>query len=333
MRRKRILGLATIGLVFSLALAGCTGSSKGSTTSKNTNEEGYPVTISTYDQSGKEFQENFESKPKRVISTNQTTTEIMLDLDLQDSLVGTSFMDSPILPRLEDKYRNINVLSETYPSKEAVLALNPDLIMGWKSVFSDKNLGSVESWNEKGVKTFIQRNSGISKEQTLDDVYYDINDIGKIFNIEEKSTKYVDDMKERINNISEKIKSVKEPMKVLVIEGEGENKYRVYGPKTLVSDMVSKAGGTNVAKESGSVGVENIIEMNPDAIVLIHYLNQNKDNKEEKALLENPALKNVTAIKENKIIYTPLSETYAGGARTVEGIERIAKGLYPDLLK
>ncbi len=299
---------------------------------KNT-EEGYPVTISTYDQSGKEFQETFESKPKRVISTNQTTTEIMLDLDLQDSLVGTSFMDSPILPRLEDKYKNINVLSETYPSKEAVLALNPDLIMGWKSVFLDKNLGSVESWNEKGVKTFIQRNSGISKEQTLDDVYYDINDIGKIFNIEEKSTKYVDDMKERINNISEKIKSVKEPMKVLVIEGEGENKYRVYGPKTLVSDMVSKAGGTNVAKESGSVGVENIIEMNPDAIVLIHYLNQNKDNKEEKALLENPALKNVNAIKENKIIYTPLSETYAGGARTVEGIERIAKGLYPDLLK
>ena len=29
----------------------------------------------------------------------------MLDLDLQDSLVGTSFMDSPILPRLEDKYK------------------------------------------------------------------------------------------------------------------------------------------------------------------------------------------------------------------------------------
>lgn len=34
MRRKRILGLATIGLVFSLALAGCTGSSKESTASK-----------------------------------------------------------------------------------------------------------------------------------------------------------------------------------------------------------------------------------------------------------------------------------------------------------
>ncbi|HHD2753433.1 TPA: ABC transporter substrate-binding protein [Clostridium perfringens] len=332
MRRKRILGLATIGLVFSLALAGCTGSSKGSTDSKNT-EEGYPVTISTYDQNGKEFQETFESKPKRVISTNQTTTEIMLDLDLQEYLVGTSFMDSPILPRLEEKYKNINVISETYPSKEAVLALNPDLIMGWKSVFSEKNLGSVESWNEKGVKTFIQRNSGISKEQTLEDVYYDINDIGKIFNIEEKSTKYVDDMKSRINSVSEKIKSVKEPMKVLILEGEGENKYRVYGPKTLVSDMVSKAGGVNIAKDSGSVGVENIIEMNPDAIVLIHYLMQNKDNQEESSLLDNKALKNVTAIKENRIIYTPLSETYAGGVRTVDGIERIAKGLYPDLVK
>lgn len=257
----------------------------------------------------------------------------MLDLDLQEYLVGTAFMDSPILPRLEDKYKNMNVLSETYPSKEAVLALNPDLIMGWKSVFSEKNLGSVESWNEKGVKTFIQRNSGISKEQTLEDVYSDINDIGKIFNIEEKSTKYVDDMKSRINSISEKIKSVKEPMKVLILEGEGENKYRVYGPKTLVSDMVSKVGGVNIAKDSGSVGVENIIEMNPDAIVLIHYLMQNKDNQEESSLLDNKALKNVTAIKENRIIYTPLSETYAGGVRTVDGIERIAKGLYPDLVK
>ncbi|ELC8443023.1 ABC transporter substrate-binding protein [Clostridium perfringens] len=333
MRRKRVLSLATIGLVFSLALVGCTGSSKGNIASQKSSEEGYPVTISTYDQNGKEFQETFESKPKRVISTNQTTTEIMLDLDLQEYLVGTSFMDSPILPRLEEKYKNINVISETYPSKEAVLALNPDLIMGWKSVFSEKNLGSVESWNEKGVKTFIQRNSGISKEQTLDDVYYDINDIGKIFNIEEKSTKYIEDMKSRINSISEKIKSVKEPMKVLILEGEGENKYRVYGPKTLVSDMVSKAGGVNIAKDSGSVGVENIIEMNPDAIVLIHYLMQNKDNQEESSLLDNKALKNVTAIKENRIIYTPLSETYAGGVRTVDGIERIAKGLYPDLVK
>lgn len=333
MRKKRILSLATIGLVFSLALAGCNGSSKGNKASQKNNEEGYPVTISTYDQNGKEFKETFESKPKRVISTNQTTTEIMLDLDLQEYLVGTSFMDSPILPRLEEKYKNINAISETYPSKEAVLALNPDLIMGWKSVFSEKNLGSVESWNEKGVKTFIQRNSGISKEQTLEDVYYDINDIGKIFNIEEKSTKYVDDMKARINSVSEKIKSVKEPTKVLILEGEGENKYRVYGPKTLVSDMVSKAGGVNIAKDSGSVGVENIIEMNPDAIVLIHYLMQNKDNQEESSLLDNKALKNVTAIKENRIIYTPLSETYAGGVRTVDGIERIAKGLYPDLVK
>lgn len=331
--KKRILSLATVGLVLSLALAGCNGGAKKDIASKSVTEEGYPVTINTYDQSGREFKETFESRPKRVISTNQTTTEIMLDLNLQESLVGTAFMDSPILPRLEDKYKNINVLSETYPSKEAVLALNPDLIMGWKSVFLDKNLGSVESWNEKGVKTFIQRNSGISKEQTLEDVYYDISDIGKIFNIQEKSDKYVDDMKERIENISKRIKSVKEPKKVLVIEGEGENKFRVYGPKTLVSDMVLKSGGINIAKESGSIGTENIIEMNPDAIVLIHYLNQNKDNKEEKVLLDNKALKNVTAIKENKIIYTPLSETYAGGARTVEGIERIAKGLYPDLLK
>lgn len=334
MKKKRILGLATLGLFVTLALGGCGKSIENTSveTFKAT-ENGYPVTINTYDQNGKEFKETFKEKPKRVVSTNQTTTEIMLDLDLQDYLVGTAFMDSPILPRLEDKYKKMNVLSETYPSKESVLALNPDLIIGWKSVFSDKNLGSVEAWNEKGVNTFIQRNSGIAKEQTLEDVYEDIEDIGTIFNIEDKADKYVDNIEDRIDKITEQTKEVKEPMKVLILEGEGENKYRVYGPKSLVSDMVSKAGGVNIAKDSGSVGIENIIEMNPDAIVLIHYLMQNKDNKEENSLLENPALRNVTAIKENKIIYTPLAETYAGGVRTVDGIERIAKGLYPNLIK
>lgn len=334
MKNKWILSLATLGLVITLTLGGCGKSFPDSSEeASKSNEVGYPVTINTYDQNGKEFKETFKEKPKRVVSTNQTITEIMLDLDLQEYLVGTAFMDSPILPRLEEKYKKINVLSETYPSKESVLALNPDLIMGWKSVFSEKNLGSVESWKEKGVNTFIQRNSGVVKEQTLEDVYEDIEDIGSIFNIKNKAEKYVDDIEERINKITEQIKEVKEPMKVLILEGEGENKYRVYGPKSLVSDMVSKAGGINIAKDSGSIGVENIIEMNPDAIVLIHYLMQNKDNKEEKALLENPALKNVTAIKEEKIIYTPLAETYAGGIRTVDGIERIAKGLYPNLIK
>ena len=88
-----------------------------------------------------------------------------------------------------------------------------------------------------------------------------------------------------------------------------------------------------IRKESIEDGESGYLAIKISKLIGFFNLIFGEMNEEEKALLENPALKNVTAIKENKIIYTPLSETYAGGARTVEGIERIAKGLYPDLLK
>jgi iron complex transport system substrate-binding protein len=191
-------------------------------------------------------------------------------------------------------------------------------------------LGSVESWNEKNVKTFIQRNSGVAPKRCIENVYKDIEDIGKIFNVEDKANKLIEIMKERISDIEEKVKG-KEPVKVLVLEGVGDNKYYSYGKKSLVNNMVEKAGGINLADKGGTYSAENIVAKNPDVIILIHYLEQEKDNKEAEALRNNPALKNVNAIRNERIIFTPLSETYAGGIRTINGIERFAKGFYPEL--
>ncbi|SHK02338.1 ABC transporter substrate-binding protein [Paramaledivibacter caminithermalis] len=294
------------------------------------NKDHYPVTIKNYNAQGEEYKITFTKKPSKVITTNQPPTEILLTLGLQDCMAGTAFLDSPILPELEETYKKIPVLSERYPSKEVVIAQQPDMIFGWSSVFFDKNLGSVESWNEKNVKTFIQRNSGVAPKRCIENVYKDIEDIGKIFNVEDKANKLIEIMKERISDIEEKVKG-KEPVKVLVLEGVGDNKYYSYGKKSLVNNMVEKAGGINLADKGGTYSAENIVAKNPDVIILIHYLEQEKDNKEAEALRNNPALKNVNAIRNERIIFTPLSETYAGGIRTINGIERFAKGFYPEL--
>lgn len=293
---------------------------------------GYPVTIKNYNFDKKEKDITFKQKPKRVITTNQTTTELLLELGLEDCMVGTAYRDNPILDNIKDKYAKIPVLSEKYPSKEVVIEKSPDLIIGWRSVFSDKALGSTESWNEKGVNTFIQRNTGMTQNATVENVYEDIEDIGKIFGIKEKTDKYIADMKNRIEKIHVSIKNVKSPVNVLVMEGADNNQYTTYGNNSLAADMVSKAGGKNVCEKGSNISAENIIALNPDVIVLINFETQVKDNKDADTLRNNAALKNVNAIKNNRIIYTPLAETYAGGARTIDGIERLAKGFYPDLM-
>lgn len=293
----------------------------------------YPISINNYNSDKLEITETFKDTPKRVISTNQTTTEILLELGLGDKMVGTSFLDNTILPSLKEQYDKIPVLADKYPSKEIVLEKNPDFIIGWLSAFTEKNIGTVSSWNEKGVNTFIQRNSGVIKKCNLENIYKDIEDIGKIFDIEEKANTYVTEMKNRINTITEKVNKLNKKKKVLVIEGSGENKYRAYGNNSLAADMVEKAGGINLSLKSGEIGLENIIEMNPDIVVLIYFEQQVKDNKDAEVLLNNPALQKVNAIKDKKILYTPLAETYAGGVRTVSGIENMSKGFYPDVSK
>lgn len=304
--------------------------------SKKANETsgaGYPVTIKNYTFDKKEKDITFKQEPKRVITTNQTTTELLLELGLEDCMVGTAYRDNPILDNIKDKYSKIPVLSEKYPSKEVVTEKNPDLIIGWRSVFADKALGSVESWNEKGVNTFIQRNTGMTQNATVENVYKDIDDIGKIFGIKEKTDKYIADMKSRVEKIHNSIKNVKSPVNVLVMEGADNNQYQTYGDNSLAADMVVKAGGKNMCEKGSKISAENIIVLNPDVIVLINFETQVKDNKDADALRNNAALKSVNAIKNNRIIYTPLAETYAGGARTVDGIERLAKGFYPDQIK
>ncbi len=96
-----------------------------------------------------------------------------------------------------------------------------------------------------------------------------------------------------------------------------------------------KAGAENLGDKSGSISLENVVSVNPDAIVLIHFGDNKKisDKDISKILTKNKALANVNAIKNNKIIITDLAETWAVGVRTVDAVERYSKELYPELFK
>lgn len=343
MKKKILSIILALGLTTSF-LAGCGNSSQKQnknskeqtkveeSSKKEDSKSNYPIKIKNFDSKGNEFEVTFKQKPTKVITTNQPATEVMLALGLEDSLIGTCYRDNPILAELEGAYKKVPILSEKYPSKEVVISKKPDMLFGWSSAFFDKSLGNVTDWNKKEVNTFIQRNS-ILKERTVENEFKDIEEIGKVFNVTEKSDKLISDMKAKIEDIEKKTKTAKTPVKVLVLEGSGDNKYYAYGKNTLVNDMVEKAGGINIADKGGDISLETILEKNPDVIALISFEMQKSDNKEMSALLNNKTLKNVNAIKNKKVVDTPLAETYVGGIRVANGIERLANGFYPELFK
>ena len=72
----------------------------------------------------------YAQAPRRAVTLNQHATEVMLSLGLADRMVGTAYMDDTILPELAEAYAGVPVIAEEYPSKEVLLAAQPDFVFG-----------------------------------------------------------------------------------------------------------------------------------------------------------------------------------------------------------
>ena len=100
---KKLISILLL-TVATLTLAACgnsstekaTTQSSTETSQKASTETSYPVTIKTYDAKGNEVEQVFEKAPEKVITNNLSTTEILLELGLQDKIAGMLNPDNAV---------------------------------------------------------------------------------------------------------------------------------------------------------------------------------------------------------------------------------------------
>ena len=155
----------------------------------------YPLTITTYDYDGNEIETTYEKAPEKVLAVYQGSIETMLALGLEDRLVATAGLDNEVPDELKDAFSKTNYLDEFTPSLETVTMLEPDMILSWSSLFSDKNLGNVTDWIDKGCNTYYNTNTRPDGDRTLENEFTDILNLGKIFDVQDKAQAIVDDAK------------------------------------------------------------------------------------------------------------------------------------------
>ncbi len=176
----------------------------------------------------------FDKCPQRVVCTNQTQTELLLYFGLDEYIVGTSYLDGTIREDLLPQYEALKAAGKEltvkgYPSKEVVLALEPDFIFGWRSAFAEDQLGDVSEWHKMGVGTMILRcSNNTAPVRDLEAVLADIADIGKIFNIEEKTNAYIEETRALMARIAEKVGSLEAPYTAIIIEPLGKLLSRLF---------------------------------------------------------------------------------------------------------
>ena len=267
--------------------------------------------------------------PARAVTMNQSATEIMLALGLQDRMAGTAYLDDQVLPEYAAAYAKLPVLAKEYPSKEKLLDIAPDFVYAsFASAFSDEGVGDRADWQKLGVGTYIST-AGCPKDMrpaklAMDDVFAEIREIAAIFAVAERAETLIADQKQRIATVSADVKGTR----VLWWDAgtDAPSAGACCGGPAMI---MSAAGVTNIfADLSGSwadTSWETVVERNPDVIVLVDASWDRAAAKQ--AFLEKHAtLKDLPAVKDKRYVVLDFSSTSAG-VRNVLAVEALARGV------
>ncbi|PIC65016.1 iron ABC transporter substrate-binding protein [Sporosarcina sp. P13] len=328
---KKKLIWACMSLAILLLLAACSNKDTETEEEKDDAENGQT------EQAGKVVIDNIDvviesdKAPKHAISLNQHVTEIMLALGLEDSMVGTAYLDDEIYKPFQEAYEKVPVLAEQYPSKEQVIEVEADFLYGgWSSAFNEKGIATREELKELGIDSYLQISS-TKIAPTVEDIYTDIRNIAKIFRIEDRGEELVSQMNQDIEEITAKLPEVKEPLDVLVFDSGDTEVFTA--TQNFMNTLVTMAGGNNVFGDVegnwSTVSKEDAVDRQPEVIVVIDYGSTTVEQKIN-FLKSDPALSQTPAVQNEKFVTLPLSAA-SEGVRVAEAVEILAKGFYPDV--
>ncbi|MCY3035213.1 TroA family protein, partial [Aerococcus mictus] len=146
-------------------------------------ESGYPFTVQN-ELKGQTYEQTFDQSPERAVSLSGFTTEMLLALGLEDKMVGYAYQDNEVLPEYKEALSQVKELSDQNPSKEVLIASQPDFVTGWTSSFSDKNFPP-QFLNDNQMKFYVPLSE--APNATMDTVYQDFQNFGRIFAVEDRA--------------------------------------------------------------------------------------------------------------------------------------------------
>ena len=150
----------------------------------------------------------------------------------------------------------------------------------------------------------------------------DYENIGKVFNIEDQTTEYMDDFKSLVSQIQ----ANKPDHEVTVCISEfstTRGTFSSYGDSSFSGWLLSICGATNFSPSGGTIAVETMVDATElDGFVLITYGTSSTIEGFESGVLDNSIYSNVTPFAESNYISWGLNGNY-GGASAMEILQSL----------
>lgn len=276
--------------------------------SEHKEEPGYSLTL--VDDLGRVV--SLSKLPENIISLAPSNTEILFALGLGDKIIGvTTYDDYPPEATQKEKIGGFSTVDV-----EKVVSLAPDLVLstaGVQEIF-------VRQLEELKV-TVIALDL-----KDLNDILQGINLVGRATGTENMANELIENMRKKIDYITSKIENAGKPRVFHVI---WHDPLWTAGKGTFVHDLITRAGGTNVAENGGSdyfqYSLEALVQADPEVIILgAHGVTP--------ADMESLAgWTDLKAVRENRVYTIDEDLTSRPGPRIVDGLEQMARYIHPEL--
>lgn len=286
----------------------------------------YPYTM---DACGREL--TFKESPKKVVSIGLATVPNLIDLGLQDRIVGMTqdvskntypaemeaIMES--LPRLTSSMTGgggVEVSNETIMAAEADMTIGPDKNPDWNQLA------------QAGIQGYSQ--PGYCKNKTpkaaeLTDIHAVYDEIAAIFDVPEAAVEAKKKVDERIAAATKDAPKDAGTAAVLYIT-PGETVIWTYGTASMANVMMEQAGLKNVYADKPErvfeVNFEDVLAKDPDYLVIVN-IGYTKDESLE-AFKGMGNVDTLTAVQNKKITAMPWAWTDPASSLVVNGVEELS---------
>ena len=250
--------------------------------------------------------------PRRVVSLNPTTTEIVFAIGAGARLVGRSQWDSwpdsaHLVPSLGPAVR---------PNVESVLAVHPDLVLLYASADDQPAAARLR---QAGIAVAALRTDRI------EDFRRTTRDIGGLLGDSARAAAVVDSVQATLDRVRAATRDLARPS---VFMETWDHPVIAIGGGSFLSQLIEIAGGRNVyadvAAPSPTVSLEDVVRRDPD-IVLASPVGRAR-------LLADPRWQAVRAVREGRVL--AFDTTVVGRPSVVMGqaAVAIARLLHPGVL-
>lgn len=280
---------------------------------------------------------SFAQAPQRVVVHDVNMTAMLLHLGLRERIVGyTGFTRNKHRdPWIDQALDGVPQLASRYPSIKTLLAADTQLFFaGWNYGMHVGGPVTPATLAPFGIAVYELSESCSwvmpQPRASVEDVYRDLDNLGRIFSVEPRAQALVAQMRERIATVRAAVAPKSQRPRVFLYDS-GEDRPTTSGRLGMPQALIDAAGGNNVMEDVNAswtqVNWESVVERDPQVIVIVDYGPQSWQAKRD-FLLRQPALKDVQAIRDQRFVVLSYLQV-TPSVENAQAIEVLAAALHP----